>query len=64
MKPFHEMKAHDLTASTLQEEVNSRGYALIRGVLPHDVVAQLLGEITQILSAEGWLLPAHDQSKA
>ncbi len=53
MKPFHEMKTHDLTSSTLQEEIDSRGYALIRGLLPHDDVTQLLGEITQILSRRG-----------
>jgi hypothetical protein len=60
MKPFREMKTHDLTASALQEEIDSRGYALIRGVLPHDDVAQLLREITQILAFAGWLLPGHD----
>lgn len=60
MKPFREMKMHDLTASALQEEIDSSGYALIRGVLPHDDVSQLLGEITQILALAGWLLPGHD----
>jgi ectoine hydroxylase-related dioxygenase (phytanoyl-CoA dioxygenase family) len=60
MKPFHEINTNDLTASTLREEIDARGYALIRGVLPRDVITRLLGEITQILSAEGWLLPGHN----
>lgn len=60
MKPFHETKAHDLTASTLQEEIYSRGYVLVRELLPHDQVTQLLGKVTQILSAAGWLLSGHD----
>ncbi|GGG85941.1 phytanoyl-CoA dioxygenase family protein [Edaphobacter dinghuensis] len=60
MKPFREMKAHDLTSSTLQEEIDSRGYVLVRGLLPRDHVTQLLGKITQILSAAGWLLPGYD----
>jgi hypothetical protein len=60
MKPFHEMNANDLTASALQKGLDSRGYALIREVLPRDVITQLRGEIAQILSTEGWLLPGHD----
>lgn len=55
MQPFYEMKAHHLTSSTLQEEIKSRGYALIRELLPHDDVTRLLREITQILSVAGWL---------
>jgi hypothetical protein len=60
MKPFREMKAHDLTASTLHEELDSRGYALIRELIPHNDVTRLLAEITQILSVAGWLLPGHN----
>ncbi|HEV2708966.1 MAG TPA: phytanoyl-CoA dioxygenase family protein [Edaphobacter sp.] len=60
MKSFREMKANDLTSSTLQEEIDSRGYALIRGLLPYDDITQLLGKITQILSVAGWLLPGPD----
>lgn len=60
MKPFREMKMHDLTAHALQDEIASEGYALIRRLLPEDDITQLLREITQILSLAGWLLPGHD----
>lgn len=60
MKPFHEMNMRDLTAEDLQDQINSGGYALIRGVLPRDEVTRALGEITQLLSVAGWLLPGHD----
>jgi ectoine hydroxylase-related dioxygenase (phytanoyl-CoA dioxygenase family) len=60
MKPFRELKTHDLNANTLQEAMDSRGYALLRGLLPQDDVAELLGKIVQVLSATGWLLPGHD----
>ena len=59
MKPFRELNMHDLTAHDLQNQIDSGGYALIRGVLPHDSLAQVLGEITQLLSLAGWLLPGH-----
>jgi phytanoyl-CoA dioxygenase PhyH len=60
VKPFHEIQAFDLTSSTLQDEIRSRGYLLIRGLLPYDALSPLLREITQILAAAGWLLPDHD----
>lgn len=60
MKPFREMKTDELTSGILREEIDSRGYVLIRGVLPHGAVTQLLGEITQTLSIAGWLLPGQD----
>ena len=60
MKRFHELQACDLTSSVLQDEIESRGYVLIRGLLPHSDIAQLLGEVTEVLSAAGWLLPGHD----
>lgn len=60
MKPFREMKTNDLVSSTLQEEMDSRGYVLIRGLLPHEDITQLLRKITQVLSDRGWLLPGHD----
>lgn len=60
MKPFREMKAQDLTASALHEEIDSRGYVLIRGLLPHDELTRLLSDVTQILSRAGWLMPGHD----
>lgn len=60
MKSFREMKTDDLTSSALKEEIGSRGYVLIRGLLPHDDVTQLLRKITPILSVAGWLLSGHD----
>lgn len=60
MKPFHEMKAHSLTSNLLQEEISSRGYALVRALLPQSDVTQVLANVVQVLSAAGWLLPSHD----
>jgi hypothetical protein len=33
---------------------------LIRGLLPRETVSSALGDVTQVLSAAGWLLPGHD----
>jgi len=60
MKPFHELSINDLDARSLREELNSRGYALIRGLLPRTDIKHLLGEVAEILSDAGWLLPGHD----
>ncbi len=60
MEPFREMQACDLTSRFLQDEISSSGYLLIRRLLPHDTLNPLLGEITQVLSAAGWLLRGHD----
>lgn len=60
MKPFHEMSTCDLSPRSLQGELDTRGYALIRGLLPHADIENALGEVTRILSDAGWLLPGHD----
>jgi len=60
MKPFHAIDARDLTCSSLKDEIDSRGYALVRDVLPLEVVSSLLREVTQVLCDEGWLLPQSD----
>jgi Phytanoyl-CoA dioxygenase (PhyH) len=60
VKPFREIQACDLTPSALKEEISSKGYLLIRGLLPCNVLNPLLGEIAQVLYAAGWLLPDHD----
>lgn len=60
MKPFHEMQAHSLTSAYLKEEMDSKGYLLIRGVFPHQALNPLLSEITQVLCEAGWLLPDHN----
>ena len=60
MKPFHELQACDVTSHSLQDEIASRGYLLVRGLLPHDALRPLLSEITQVFHSTGWLLPDHD----
>ena len=60
MKPFHELQSDDLNSHSLQEEIDTRGYILIRKLLPQDDLIPLLAEITQILSAASWLVPGHD----
>ena len=57
MKQFHEMQACDLAPHSLRAELRSRGYALIRGVLPRADVEKVLDGVTRILSDAGWLLP-------
>lgn len=60
MKPFQEFQESDLTSHSMQEEIRAKGYMLVRGVLPRGDVAQVLGDVTQILSRAGWLLPDYD----
>ena len=60
MKLFQETYVDDLTSSSLRDEISSKGYALIRGVLPQKAVNSLLIEVTRVLYAEGWLLPERD----
>src|ERR1700677_737277 len=60
MKPFHELSVCDVNPRSLHEEVDSRGYALIRDLLPHSDLKNVLGEIAEILSDAGWLQPGHD----
>ena len=49
-----------MTPEILQSEMQTRGYLLIRNVLPKADLTGVLVEITDILSSEGWLLPGHD----
>ena len=60
MKPFHEIQACDLASLSLQDEINSRGYALIRGLLPQQALSHVLGDITRILYSAGWLVRDDD----
>ena len=55
MKAFHEVKARDLEPRTLQNEMNSKGYVLIRDLLPKEAVGSVLGDVAQVLFAAGWL---------
>lgn len=59
MKAFHEVRASDLTPQFLQAEIRSRGYVLVRDLLPRVAVNSVLGDVTQVLSAAGWLLAEH-----
>ncbi len=60
MKTFRELRMSDLTPKTLQEEISARGYVLIRDLLPRSAVSSVLEDVTQVLSAAGWLLAGHD----
>ncbi len=60
MKSFCEFQASELSSHSLQDEISSRGYVLVRELLPQDDLRHLLREVTQILSDAGWLLPGHD----
>jgi ectoine hydroxylase-related dioxygenase (phytanoyl-CoA dioxygenase family) len=60
MKPFREAQASDLISQILRSEIETRGYLLVRDVLPREDVRQVLREVTQVIDAAGWLLPGHD----
>jgi ectoine hydroxylase-related dioxygenase (phytanoyl-CoA dioxygenase family) len=60
MKPFHEIWTNEITPRSLQDELASRGYVLIRQVLPHADVTSVLGDVTGVVSRAGWLLASHD----
>jgi ectoine hydroxylase-related dioxygenase (phytanoyl-CoA dioxygenase family) len=60
VKAFHELKTCDLTPCTLHDEISSKGYVLVRGLLPREAVSSVLADVAQVLHAAGWLLPDHD----
>ena len=60
MKAFHELRTCDLTPETLQAEIASKGYILIRDLLPRATVSSVLDSVTHVLFTAGWLLTAHD----
>jgi ectoine hydroxylase-related dioxygenase (phytanoyl-CoA dioxygenase family) len=55
--PFREIRATELDARVLREHVATHGYVLIRNLLFPKDLQLLLSEITQIVSAAGWLQP-------
>ena len=59
LKPFREIHARELKSYSVRDALDSHGYLLVRELLPHEDLRQLLGQIIHILSAEGWLLPEH-----
>lgn len=60
MQPFHEISANDLTLPYLRDSMNSKGYLLIRDVLPRKAINSVLGEVSEVLYSEGWLMPQCD----
>jgi len=60
MKPFRELQACDAESNSLREEIETRGYALIRDLLPREELVRVLTDVTQILDKAGWLLPGFD----
>jgi hypothetical protein len=53
------MHASDMKSHSLQSEMDTQGYLLIRNLLPTHDLSQLLARIVQIVSAADWLLPDH-----
>jgi len=60
VKPFQDLHVSELTSLCLRDQISSKGYALIRDVLPLDVVSSLLREVSQVLHTEAWLCSEHD----
>jgi ectoine hydroxylase-related dioxygenase (phytanoyl-CoA dioxygenase family) len=60
MKPFCEVNANKITSRSLRAPLRARGYVLVRGLLPQEDVRQVLGDVTGVLSAAGWLQPDSD----
>jgi ectoine hydroxylase-related dioxygenase (phytanoyl-CoA dioxygenase family) len=60
MKPFYDVHIRDLSRDFLRDQIDSKGYILLRDLLPTDVLTRLLDEITKKLSAAGWLLRGHN----
>jgi hypothetical protein len=60
MNPFHELNSNDLTPELIRSEIESRGYILIRDLIPKQDIQNLLGEITERMVSPGWLLAGHD----
>lgn len=56
MKPFREIHAQEAAAACLREELETRGYVLIRNLLPREDILRSLGEVLEIIAGEGWLL--------
>ena len=63
MKPFCELSADYLTSDILHHEIGSKGYVLVRNLLPRPAIARLLNDVTQVLSRAGWLKPGRDPNE-
>lgn len=60
MKSFSEVQAAQLTARSLRTPLRTKGYVLVRGLIPQSSITQTLGDVAQVISAAGWLLPGSD----
>jgi hypothetical protein len=58
VKPFREIRGTELDAGILRDHLAAHGYVLIRNLLFPQDLNLLLTEITQTVSAAGWLDPA------
>jgi ectoine hydroxylase-related dioxygenase (phytanoyl-CoA dioxygenase family) len=60
VKTFHELKPTDLDLVTLRNELEVRGYVLIRNILPKEAVDVALTEVTRVLFEADWLNRTRD----
>lgn len=60
MKTFDGLQAENLTPGMLREQIDSKGYALIRGLIPYNVVRTVLADVTKILFTAKWLRAGFD----
>ena len=60
MKAFDSLQAENLTPGVLRDQVDSQGYALIRGLIPYNVVRAVLADVTEILFTAKWLRAGFD----
>lgn len=61
MKAFHELPGDILSPFVLQQEMRTKGYALIHGAIPRDAVRSVLNDVTGVLSSADWLNHATDR---
>ena len=60
VKTFLELQAENLTTDVLRDQINSKGYALIRRLIPRSTVRSVLADITNILYTAQWLRAEFD----
>jgi ectoine hydroxylase-related dioxygenase (phytanoyl-CoA dioxygenase family) len=60
MKPFCEAQAGKLTPEIFQSEIETKGYLLVREVLPRADVKEVLRDVAQIIADAGWLQKERD----
>jgi hypothetical protein len=60
VKTFDGLQAENLTPGMLRDQIDSKGYALIRGLIPYKVVRTVLADVTKILFSAQWLRAGFD----